>query len=90
MLGCACAERQMRESHKWRSAQEGSGDNWESTRFFSPAVLHTGVGWELGLEDINHGISAFGLCYELEYQIRSLHYTGYNEIFMKVDITDGF
>lgn len=51
-------------------------------------MLHSRAGWELSLENINHGISAFSLHYELDYQIRYLGYTGYNDVFMKVDITD--
>lgn len=57
---------------------------------FSQWVLRCKVGWELSLEDISHGISASSLYYELDYQIKYLGYTGYNDIFMEGDITDGF
>lgn len=53
-------------------------------------MLHSRAGWDLSLEDTNCDISAFSLYYELDYQIRSLGNTGYNDAFMKVDITDDF
>lgn len=59
--------------------------------FFLPQwVLHSRAGSELSLEDNNCDISAFILYYELDYQIRSLGNTGYNDMLMKVDVTDDF
>lgn len=88
-----------KKRHKWSpsdkraclSRQKGQRAVEEGIMLFFPQwVRHPRGGWELSLEDINHGISAFCLYYELDYQIRSLGYTGHNEILMKVDITDGF
>lgn len=88
-----------KKRHKWSpsdksaclSRQQGQWAVEEGIMFFFPQwVRHPRAGWELSLEDINHGISAFCLYYELDYQIRSLGYTGHNEILMKVDITDVF
>lgn len=73
------------------SAWEGSRDKLaaeEGIIFFSPesAALQS---WLIA-QDINRGIFAFSLYYKLNYQMRSLRCTVYNDIFLEVGIADYF
>lgn len=76
--------------HKYLHEREVE-TNWQQKRelFFFPQRVLALQSWLIA-QDINRGIFAFSLYYKLNYQMRSLCCTVYNDIFLEVGIADYF